>query len=52
MINIIIAVFIFEGCYGLSEIFDIAVIMSGFFVFWPVNNGFTFFNRLATGVTG
>ena len=52
MINIIIAIFVFEGCYRLTVILDIAVVMAGLFAVWPVNNGFTYFDRFTAGVTG
>jgi hypothetical protein len=52
VINIVIAVFVLEGCYGLPVILDIAVIVAGFFSIGPINNGFTFFNQLPAGVAG
>jgi hypothetical protein len=52
VINIVIAVFVFEGCYRLAIILDVAVIVTGFFAVGPVNNGFTFLDRFPAGVAG
>ena len=52
MINIIIAIFVFEGGYWLAVVLDIAVVMAGLLAVWPVNYGFTFFDRFAAGMAG